>query len=270
MSSCFNVTNGVRQGGILSPLLFSVYMDDLSVLLNSSKVGCVLNGITTNHLMYADDTCLLAPSPAALQQLLRICSEFAISNSVVFNESKTKLMCYRSRFQSSLQIPDITLNGLTLTVVHEYKYLGILLQSNQSDESDMKRHVKGIYTRGNMLVSRFKNCSANVKKHLFQAYCSNAYGSQLWSNYKKSVYQKVKVAYNDVYRKLFNIQRGESISAIFVLNQVDTFCILRRKLMYSFKSRLSRSENQLIRTILEADNFATSSISAEWQRSLYV
>ena len=196
-----NVTNGVRQGGILSPVLFSVYMDDLSVLLNSSKVGCVLNGITTNHLMYADDTCLLAPSPAALQQLLRICSEFAISNSVVFNESKTKLMCYRSRFQSSLQIPDITLNGLTLTVVHEYKYLGILLQSNQSDESDMKRHVKGIYTRGNMLVSRFKNCSANVKKHLFQAYCSNAYGSQLWSNYKKSMYQKVKVAYNDVYRK---------------------------------------------------------------------
>ena len=91
MSSCFNVTNGVRQGGILSPILFSVYMDDLSLLLNSSKVGCAMNGVTINHLMYADDTCLIAPTPAALQQLLNICSEFAYTSSVVFNEGKNKI-----------------------------------------------------------------------------------------------------------------------------------------------------------------------------------
>ena len=251
-------------------MFFSVYMDDLSIVLNSSKVGCALNGVTINHLMYADDTCLLAPSPAALQHLLNLCSDFACNNSVVFNEGKTRLMCYRSRLQSNLQIPDIVLNGLKISVVDEHKYLRIVLQSDQKDESDMKRQIRCIYTRGNMLISRFKNCSVNVKNCLFRTYCTNVYGGQLWFNYRKPMYQKVKVAYNDVYRKLFGIPRGESISTIFVKNNVNTFCMLRRKLMYSFKCRLSTSENQLIRTVTESDDFITSPVYAEWQRTLYV
>ena len=43
-SSSFTVTNGVRQGGILSPYLFNVYVDDLSVKLNSCHVGCYYSG----------------------------------------------------------------------------------------------------------------------------------------------------------------------------------------------------------------------------------
>ena len=42
-SQFFNVTNGVRQGGIMSPILFNVYMNDLSVYLNDSIYGCKLN-----------------------------------------------------------------------------------------------------------------------------------------------------------------------------------------------------------------------------------
>ena len=57
-SSSFTVTNGVRQGGILSPYLFNVYVDDLSVKLNSCHVGCYYSGGCINHLMYADDLSL--------------------------------------------------------------------------------------------------------------------------------------------------------------------------------------------------------------------
>ena len=63
-SDYFGVSNGVRQGGILSPLLFNLYMDDLSDRLNKLKIGCCINGIVVNHIiiMYADDLVLIAPS----------------------------------------------------------------------------------------------------------------------------------------------------------------------------------------------------------------
>ena len=62
LSDPFTVSNGVRQGSILSPTLFSIYLDSLSVKLSESGVGCTFNSKCFNHLVYADDTVLLAPS----------------------------------------------------------------------------------------------------------------------------------------------------------------------------------------------------------------
>ena len=55
MSDSFSFSNGVRQGGILSPCLFGVYMDDLSKKLNNVNVGCFMGTELINNLMYADD-----------------------------------------------------------------------------------------------------------------------------------------------------------------------------------------------------------------------
>ena len=52
LSPKFNVSNGVRQGGILSPLFFNLYMDRLSVTLSKTRVGCALGKIMVNHLAY--------------------------------------------------------------------------------------------------------------------------------------------------------------------------------------------------------------------------
>ena len=54
-TSSFFVSNGVKQGGILSPILFNVYMDQLSVILNASNIGGDIGGVLVNHLCYADD-----------------------------------------------------------------------------------------------------------------------------------------------------------------------------------------------------------------------
>ena len=60
-SAKFKVANGVRQGGILSPYLFNVYVDELSEELKKCNVGCNLNGHLINHIMYADDLVLISP-----------------------------------------------------------------------------------------------------------------------------------------------------------------------------------------------------------------
>ena len=57
----FTISNGVRQGSILSPRLFAVYVDDLSKQLIDTRSGCFVEHQCINHVMYVDDICLLAP-----------------------------------------------------------------------------------------------------------------------------------------------------------------------------------------------------------------
>ena len=66
ISPSFTVSNGVKQGGIISPILFNVYMDGLSVVLNSSNIGGQIGYTFLNHLCYADDLCLISLSSAGM------------------------------------------------------------------------------------------------------------------------------------------------------------------------------------------------------------
>ena len=77
-SAYFNVSNGVRQGGILSPKLFAIYVDDLSHELTLCKSGCYVDDQCMNHVMYADDICLMAPSAIGLQKMLDVCFDFSL------------------------------------------------------------------------------------------------------------------------------------------------------------------------------------------------
>ena len=58
--------NGVKQGAVLSPILFCVYIDDLLLLLAKAGVGCYIGFHFVGALAYADDIVLVAPSASAL------------------------------------------------------------------------------------------------------------------------------------------------------------------------------------------------------------
>jgi len=77
MSSLFTTTNGVKQGAILSPILFCIYMDVLLLELEKSKFGCHTGSRCCGSFGYADDVCSLAPSHNAIQSMLNVCQTFA-------------------------------------------------------------------------------------------------------------------------------------------------------------------------------------------------
>ena len=95
------------------------------------------------------------------------------------------------------------------------KYLGVIIHDKHQDDDDddNMRYVKSLYSRGNVLINRFKTCSSSIKVTSF--FC-NAYICHLWSTYKQYTYKRVVVAFNNISRKLFSILRGESVSTIYV------------------------------------------------------
>ena len=98
-SGKFHVTNGVRQGGVLSPLLFNVYVNELSDCLNKSGIGGSMNCIIINHMLYADDICIISLSSAGLQQLLNICSGYSELHDLTFKAKEVNVYVFQHQYE---------------------------------------------------------------------------------------------------------------------------------------------------------------------------
>ena len=102
-SDSFGISNGAKQGGVILPLLFSLYIDELFLLLKESGMGCHVGLITyAGAFGYADDIALVAPSLSSLKEMIKICEQFAESHSMTFNPSKTKLLCFNIKLESKV------------------------------------------------------------------------------------------------------------------------------------------------------------------------
>ena len=149
ISDSFNVTNGVRQGGILSPQLFNIYIDGLSDSLNKSSIGGSIGGKRINHMLYADDLCIVSLSSAGLQQLLSICDQYCAMHSVTFNVKKSVCMFFRCSMNKTCDITNVVLSGNIIDYVHKTKYLGVLLSSDMKTSIDVCRQTSKFYAQAN-------------------------------------------------------------------------------------------------------------------------
>ena len=70
VSDWFAITVGVRQGGVLSPDFYCIYVDEIAEILTNMGIGCYLKNAFLSILLYADDMALIAPSLKGLQKLL--------------------------------------------------------------------------------------------------------------------------------------------------------------------------------------------------------
>ena len=107
----FGACNGVKQGVVLSRILFAVYMDDLYLQLKDSESGCH-NG---NH--YADDTVLMAPSLKGLQTIVAISVNYARKHDYIYNGSKSQFLIFPSNLGSHVIYFKMSMRPFTLVIM---------------------------------------------------------------------------------------------------------------------------------------------------------
>ena len=88
--------------------------------------------------------------------------------------------------------PEFTLNGSNLKYVQEFKYLGHVLNNKLSDDDDIKREIRCMFLRTNILLRRSGKCSVAVKLSLFRSYCLCFYNIGLWCKYSSTVYKRME------------------------------------------------------------------------------
>ena len=125
LSATFNILVGViRQCGLLSPLLFSVYMDVLLNRLRRSGLGCCMANNYFGCLVYADDIILLSHS-VNMPSMFAICEQFAFDFVMKFYTQKSVVMRVSERYD--VMCAPLMLHGKEILFVHSLKYLGVRL-----------------------------------------------------------------------------------------------------------------------------------------------
>ena len=206
-SKSFKVSNGVRQGAVLSPILFSLYIDDLFSELARSGFGCYINNVFYGILGYADDLVLLSPNRYGLQCMLNLAKSFLeklglkISvNHVIPKKSKTKCVS----FGIKQDLLPISLDGINLPWSDTYEHLGHVLCKDGSLKLDVDLKRRSFIGKYHELRQELKNPYPIVFMNLILIYNSHFYGSNLWNLF---AINDVYTAWNNVFRYVFDLPR---------------------------------------------------------------
>ena len=199
-SQKFLCTNGVRQGGILSPLLYSIYNDVLLNKLKENGQGCWLGNQYYGALSYADDLCILSPTIKGLENMLGICELYGKEYDVLFNPKKTKCMEFTRKVTNN-SMASLTLCGNSLEWIQSFKYLGNWVTHNLSEDIEISKKVGSFYGSYNHMFSCFKHVGVNHLFKLFNSYCCHYYGSQAWRLRDKNI-SSIYTAWNKAVRHI--------------------------------------------------------------------
>ena len=253
ISGTFAVSNGVKQGGVLSARLFCVYIDDIFQLLRRKKSGCWVNGNYAGILGYADDLLLLAPSRDALQEMIKNCEKHTRDLNISFSthenpkKCKTKCMAFLDKERD---VKNIILDGKDLPWVSSAKHLGCRLTNTSGALTKDIMEKRAIFiNRVNELNQEFYFAHPLTKVRINNIFNSYFYGSPLWNLFGKEA-DRLEKSWNVAQRILMGLPRNSHRYFIEPLSDTQHIrnSLFRRYI--KFINSIKTSEKAVLRAML--------------------
>jgi hypothetical protein len=210
----FPVEAGVRQGCILSSILFVIFIDGLVRAVKRAKVTSVLEGVKFNIMLFADDVVLLAESRQDLKKLLDIVYGYSQRWRFKWNSSKSKILRFGSRKARSLHY---FLGLQELEVVKSFKYLGVDIQENLSWTITKKRFEEKAKSRIPMITKAvIEGLSVKTGEKLWDTmlrptlkYAAEVWGGGIWKQAEQIQHKVGKILLGLSNNAAGEVARGE-------------------------------------------------------------
>lgn len=232
ISRSFAVASGVRQGGVISPALFNVFINSFIINLRNCNDGCRINGHFVGAIMYADDLIILSATVHGLQRMLSCCESTSIELLLDFNCKKSN--CTVIGPASKVCISEMALCDEALTWSNNFKYLGVNFIGGKSLSVDINIIKRKFYVSCNCILGNTKTMNDIIKLSLMESYClpilMYATVSVKLTNVQLSV---LNACWNSVYRRIFGFNKWESVRGF--INGIGRLDFRHLRLFYCIK-----------------------------------
>jgi endonuclease/exonuclease/phosphatase family metal-dependent hydrolase len=225
LSHFFRIHSGVRQGSVLAPILFAIYINDIVDGLPFGKSYAVI--------MYADDILLLTPSVVELQNLLSKCESELTWLEMKINVSKS--CCMRIGPRHNIKCADIvTSQGCAIPWTDELKYLGVFITRSSTFKCSINHSKRAFYAAANAIFGKIgRIASEETILHLLQNKCIPllTYGLEAFK-LNKSTLCSLDFTVNRFFMKLFKTSNLDIIGecqSMFGFHSLSTTLVNRCK-----------------------------------------
>ena len=233
-SSTFQILNGIKQGGVISPLLFTLYVDILIERVIGSQLGCYVGDKCSSIFLYADDIILLSPSRTALSRMLQICEQFGKEYGLSFNPDKCEVIKF-GNWNSNL---NLKLDDKIIKEVNSVKHLGHTIKNSRNicDVSDIITDIK---VRTNVILSQFKHLSLKSKIQIFNSNCMSYYGGCLCS-LESGCFNDLNVAWRVSVRRILGVDRRTHCNLLpYLMNRNPPSAEISMRMVNFFKKNIN-------------------------------
>ena len=233
-STQFTTENGLRQGGVLSPTLFNVQMDDIikAVRAKTNKKLHVgyhkLQPIQISECAFADDLMISAGNVKDLQSNLKIWNDTLKEHNMKINNNKTKVM-HIGKKDANIHI---RIEGQLIEQVTHYKYLGVEIDRRGSEEIEIQARIQNTSKLYNMLkhvIIGKKEVSRKTKMTVYKTIYrpTLTYGSESWTlnEAQKSKIQAMEMRY---LRKVKGVTRMDKIRNDIIREELGIESIMQK------------------------------------------
>ena len=182
---------------------------------------------------------LLAPSLKGLQTLLAATEQYCKTWDIMLNPKKTKNMIFGKNYS----LPPLQLDGKNIEWVERWTYLGVVLRSHSSFNCCIDEKVKSFYRCANGILRIEGRSSETVMLQLLESHCLPilTYAIEVIEMANRDERRRLRVAYNSLFRKLFDYRTWESVTDLQHALKRPTWEELVKKRRDKFHERLLHS-----------------------------
>ncbi|KAK6191131.1 hypothetical protein SNE40_002872 [Patella caerulea] len=196
LTDWFDVTLGVKQGCLLSPSLFAIYINDLAQEIKNLNLGIDIDGFNLSILLYADDIVLLATCEKNLQLMLNCVNEWCYKWRLQINNSKSNILHFRTVNTERSKF-EFKCGRETLLYSEKYKYLGLWFDEHLCYKIAVKELAKSASRALGALGNKFfalGGMSFTVFNTLYECLVEPVllYGAAIWGTSEHSAINNVR------------------------------------------------------------------------------